>query len=79
MQAVRRDNKQRFSLIEENGEFLIRANQGHSITVRRCFSLIYVVLKVEVLPCLLIFHLQTVESEKLLKPILSPEEAPGRN
>ncbi|CAN7007865.1 unnamed protein product [Brassica oleracea var. botrytis] len=48
--AVRRDNKQRFSLVEENGELLIRANQGHSIT--------------------------TVESEKLLKPILSPEEAP---
>ncbi|CAF2094409.1 unnamed protein product [Brassica napus] len=50
-EAVRRDNKQRFSLVEENGELLIRANQGHSIT--------------------------TVESEKLLKPILSPEEAPG--
>ncbi|KFK37321.1 hypothetical protein AALP_AA4G241800 [Arabis alpina] len=49
-EAVRRDNKQRFSLVEENGEVLIRANQGHSIT--------------------------TVESEKLLKPILSPEEAP---
>ncbi|XP_019101343.1 PREDICTED: tRNA 2'-phosphotransferase 1-like [Camelina sativa] len=49
-EAVRRDNKQRFSLLEENGELLIRANQGHSIT--------------------------TVESEKLLKPILSPEEAP---
>ncbi|XP_013634347.1 PREDICTED: tRNA 2'-phosphotransferase 1 isoform X1 [Brassica oleracea var. oleracea] len=49
-EAVRRDNKQRFSLVEENGELLIRANQGHSIT--------------------------TVESEKLLKPILSPEEAP---
>ncbi|KAL1223600.1 hypothetical protein V5N11_019336 [Cardamine amara subsp. amara] len=44
-EAVRRDNKQRFSLVEENGELLIRANQGHSIT--------------------------TVESEKLLKPILS--------
>ncbi|CAN8286339.1 unnamed protein product [Cochlearia groenlandica] len=49
-EAVRRDNKQRFSLVEENGELFIRANQGHSIT--------------------------TVESEKLLKPILSPEEAP---
>ncbi|EOA27628.1 hypothetical protein CARUB_v10023776mg [Capsella rubella] len=49
-EAVRRDNKQRFSLLEENGELLIRANQGHSI--------------------------KTVESEKLLKPILSPEEAP---
>ncbi|CAN6832602.1 unnamed protein product, partial [Brassica oleracea] len=49
-EAVRRDNKQRFSLVEEDGELLIRANQGHSIT--------------------------TVESDKLLKPILSPEEAP---
>ncbi|KAL0801689.1 hypothetical protein Bca101_056865 [Brassica carinata] len=49
-EAVRKDNKQRFSLAEENGELLIRANQGHSIT--------------------------TVESEKLLKPILSHEEAP---
>lgn len=39
LQAVRRDNKQRFSLIEENGELLIRANQGHSITVKHCFSL----------------------------------------
>ncbi|XP_010423857.1 PREDICTED: putative tRNA 2'-phosphotransferase isoform X2 [Camelina sativa] len=51
-EAVRRDNKQRFSLLEEeDGELLIRANQGHSIT--------------------------TVESEQLLKPILSPEDAPG--
>ncbi|XP_010490703.1 PREDICTED: tRNA 2'-phosphotransferase 1-like isoform X2 [Camelina sativa] len=49
--AVRRDDKQRFSLLEEeDGELLIRANQGHSIT--------------------------TVESEQLLKPILSPEDAP---
>ncbi|XP_028552326.1 tRNA 2'-phosphotransferase 1 isoform X3 [Dendrobium catenatum] len=30
-EAVRRDNKQRFSLLEENGSLLIRANQGHSI------------------------------------------------
>ncbi|CAN8318628.1 unnamed protein product [Cochlearia groenlandica] len=49
-EAVRRDSKQRFSLVEENGELLIRANQGHSI--------------------------MTVVSEKLLKRILSPEEAP---
>ncbi|KAG5538570.1 hypothetical protein RHGRI_019226 [Rhododendron griersonianum] len=49
-EAVRRDNKQRFSLLEENGELLIRANQGHSIT--------------------------TVETESLLKPILSAEEIP---
>ncbi|XP_033148345.1 tRNA 2'-phosphotransferase 1 isoform X6 [Brassica rapa] len=52
-EAVRRDNKQRFSLVEEDGELLIRANQGHSVT--------------------------TVVSEKLLKPILSPEEAPGKS
>ncbi|KAI3918277.1 hypothetical protein MKX01_041597 [Papaver californicum] len=49
-EAVRRDNKQRHGLLEENGELLIRANQGHSI--------------------------KTVESESLLKPILSAEEAP---
>ncbi|CAH1448053.1 unnamed protein product [Lactuca virosa] len=49
-EAVRRDNKQRFSLLEENGELLIRANQGHTVTL--------------------------VETESLLKPILSPEEFP---
>ncbi|KAA8515925.1 hypothetical protein F0562_019104 [Nyssa sinensis] len=49
-EAVRKDNKQRFSLLEENGELLIRANQGHTIT--------------------------TVETESLLKPILSAEEVP---
>ncbi|KAF7826012.1 tRNA 2'-phosphotransferase 1-like isoform X1 [Senna tora] len=49
-EAVRKDNKQRFGLIEENGELLIRANQGHTITA--------------------------VETESLLKPILSAEEVP---
>ncbi|XP_021906233.1 tRNA 2'-phosphotransferase 1 isoform X2 [Carica papaya] len=49
-EAVRTDNKQRFSFLEENGELLIRANQGHTI--------------------------KTVESESLLKPILSAEEVP---
>ncbi|KAK9273781.1 hypothetical protein L1049_018591 [Liquidambar formosana] len=49
-EAVRKDNKQRFSLLEENGVLLIRANQGHTIT--------------------------TIESESLLKPILSAEEVP---
>ncbi|XP_026426344.1 tRNA 2'-phosphotransferase 1-like isoform X2 [Papaver somniferum] len=49
-EAVRKDNKQRFGLLEENGELLIRANQGHSI--------------------------KTIESDNLLKPILSAEEAP---
>jgi RNA:NAD 2'-phosphotransferase (TPT1/KptA family) len=33
VQAVRQDNKQRFSLLEEDGELLIRANQGHTVTV----------------------------------------------
>ncbi|CAK9318979.1 unnamed protein product [Citrullus colocynthis] len=49
-EAVRKDNKQRFSLLEENGQLLIRANQGHTVTV--------------------------VETESLLKPILSAEEVP---
>ncbi|XP_076942417.1 uncharacterized protein LOC143612277 [Bidens hawaiensis] len=49
-EAARRDNKQRFSLLEENGELLIRANQGHTVTL--------------------------VETESLLKPILSAEEFP---
>ncbi|XP_065859387.1 uncharacterized protein [Euphorbia lathyris] len=49
-EAVRKDNKQRFSLLEENGELLIRANQGHTM--------------------------KTIESESLLKPILSAEEFP---
>ncbi|XP_004506492.1 uncharacterized protein [Cicer arietinum] len=49
-EAVRKDNKQRFSLIEENEELLIRANQGHTTTA--------------------------VETESLLKPILSAEEFP---
>ncbi|KAG8363397.1 hypothetical protein BUALT_Bualt19G0018100 [Buddleja alternifolia] len=47
-EAVRKDNKQRFGLVEENGDLLIRANQGHTVV--------------------------TVETESLLKPILSPEE-----
>ena len=36
-QAVRIDNKQRLGLLEENGELLIRANQGHSVEVRYIF------------------------------------------
>ncbi|XVF79871.1 hypothetical protein PTKIN_Ptkin15bG0025000 [Pterospermum kingtungense] len=49
-EAVRKDNKQRFNLLEENEELLIRANQGHTVT--------------------------TVESESLLKQILSADEVP---
>lgn len=32
-EAVRLDDKQRFKLVEENGQLLIRANQGHSIEI----------------------------------------------
>ncbi|KAK9103278.1 hypothetical protein Sjap_020532 [Stephania japonica] len=49
-EAVSKDNKQRFGLLEENGELLIKANQGHSLTI--------------------------VETESLLKPIISVEEVP---
>ncbi|MCD7463559.1 hypothetical protein HAX54_050858 [Datura stramonium] len=49
-EAVRKDNKQRFGLLEENGELLIRANQGHTVKI--------------------------VETESLLKPILSAHEVP---
>ncbi|XP_075074053.1 uncharacterized protein LOC107773662 [Nicotiana tabacum] len=49
-EAVRNDNKQRFGLLEENGELLIRANQGHTVKI--------------------------VETQSLLKPILSADEVP---
>ncbi|CAN1810040.1 tRNA 2'-phosphotransferase 1 [Linum perenne] len=49
-EAVSKDNKQRFGLLEEDGELLIRANQGHTLKV--------------------------VESESLLRPILSADEVP---
>ncbi|KAL3829567.1 hypothetical protein ACJIZ3_018369 [Penstemon smallii] len=39
-EAVRKDNKQRFSLLEENGELLIRANQGHTIATVETESLL---------------------------------------
>ncbi|KAL4354189.1 hypothetical protein GQ457_06G004440 [Hibiscus cannabinus] len=39
-EAVRKDNKQRFSLLEENGELLIRANQGHTMTAVESESLL---------------------------------------
>lgn len=39
-EAVRKDNKQRFSLLEENGELLIRANQGHTVKAVESESLL---------------------------------------
>ncbi|KAG0512596.1 hypothetical protein BDA96_10G028200 [Sorghum bicolor] len=43
-EAVRRDNKQRFSLLEEDGELLIRANQGHTVTTVTSESLLKPIL-----------------------------------
>ncbi|KAJ6840540.1 tRNA 2'-phosphotransferase 1-like [Iris pallida] len=49
-EAVRRDNKQRFSLLEENGELLIRANQGHTISTISSESLLKPILSAEEIP-----------------------------
>ncbi|GMI71222.1 hypothetical protein HRI_000791500 [Hibiscus trionum] len=46
-EAVRKDNKQRFSLLEENGEVLIRANQGHTITTVEFESLLKQILSAD--------------------------------
>lgn len=46
-EAVRRDNKQRFSLLEENGKLLIRANQGHSIKTVTSESLLKPILSAD--------------------------------
>ncbi|KAL5665672.1 hypothetical protein ACJX0J_025780, partial [Zea mays] len=43
-EAVRQDNKQRFSLLEEDGELLIRANQGHTVTTVTSESLLKPIL-----------------------------------
>lgn len=37
LQAVAEDNKQRFKLEEKDGQLLVRANQGHTITVGTAF------------------------------------------
>ncbi|CAI0439473.1 unnamed protein product [Linum tenue] len=46
-EAVRRDNKQRFGLVEENGELLIRANQGHTVKVVESESLLQPILSAD--------------------------------
>ncbi|CAN6172327.1 unnamed protein product [Urochloa humidicola] len=46
-EAVRRDNKQRFGLLEEDGELLIRANQGHTITTVTSESLLKPILSAD--------------------------------
>ncbi|CAK7325502.1 unnamed protein product [Dovyalis caffra] len=46
-ESVRKDNKQRFSLLEEGGELLIRANQGHTIKTVESGSLLEPILSPE--------------------------------
>ncbi|CAN6183183.1 unnamed protein product [Urochloa humidicola] len=46
-EAVRRDSKQRFSLLEEDGELLIRANQGHTVTTVTSESLLKPILSAD--------------------------------
>ncbi|KAJ1257822.1 hypothetical protein BS78_10G025900 [Paspalum vaginatum] len=46
-EAVRRDNKQRFSLLEEDGELFIRANQGHTVTTVTSESLLKPILSAD--------------------------------
>ncbi|WOK91311.1 tRNA 2'-phosphotransferase 1 [Canna indica] len=48
--AVARDNKQRFTLSEEDGELLIRANQGHSITTVSIDDLLKPILSIDEAP-----------------------------
>ncbi|KAK8650512.1 hypothetical protein V6N13_140148 [Hibiscus sabdariffa] len=50
-EAVRKDNKQRFSLLEENGELLIRANQGHTVTAVESESLLKQILSADEVQC----------------------------
>ncbi|KAF4363094.1 hypothetical protein F8388_013458 [Cannabis sativa] len=49
-EAVRKDNKQRFSLLEENGELFIRANQGHSVTTVETEKLLQAIVSAEEIP-----------------------------
>ncbi|XP_031485199.1 uncharacterized protein LOC116254165 isoform X2 [Nymphaea colorata] len=49
-EAVRRDNKQRFSLQEKNGELLIRANQGHTLANVKSESLLKPILSADEVP-----------------------------
>ncbi|GAB2210741.1 hypothetical protein Droror1_Dr00016024 [Drosera rotundifolia] len=49
-EAVRRDNKQRFSLMEENRELFIRANQGHSVKAVETESLLKPIYSAKEIP-----------------------------
>ncbi|XP_062099206.1 uncharacterized protein LOC133805117 [Humulus lupulus] len=49
-EAVRNDNKQRFSLLEENGELFIRANQGHTLPIVETERLLQPIVSAEEIP-----------------------------
>ncbi|KAL1830234.1 hypothetical protein ACET3Z_008646 [Daucus carota] len=49
-EAVMADKKQRFSLMEENGELYIRANQGHSLKAVKTESLLIPIVSAEEVP-----------------------------
>ncbi|TMW93904.1 hypothetical protein EJD97_010990 [Solanum chilense] len=49
-EAVRKDNKQRFGLLEENGELLIRANQGHTVKIVETESLLKPICSADEVP-----------------------------
>lgn len=49
-EAVRKDNKQRFGLLEENGDLLIRANQGHTVKIVETESLLKAILSADEVP-----------------------------
>lgn len=64
-EAVKRDNKQRFGLLEENGKLLIRANQGHSLTTINSVELLEEVLSAEEVPvCIHGTYMKYLESIK---------------
>ncbi|KAG5597732.1 hypothetical protein H5410_038964 [Solanum commersonii] len=49
-EAIWKDNKQRFGLLEENGELLIRANQGHTVKIVENERLLKPILSVDEVP-----------------------------
>nr|GMD45409.1 tRNA 2'-phosphotransferase 1 isoform X1 [Ipomoea batatas] len=49
-EAARKDNKQRFSLLEENGELWVRANQGHTVATVATENLLKPILSAEEVP-----------------------------
>lgn len=64
-EVVRRDKKQRFSLLNENNEFFIRANQGHSMQGINSEELLKPIRSVEEVPvCVHGTYLKNLDSIK---------------